>query len=133
MSQSMIQTLNSTNQELVENSIIGLGTTINRYGCDCRQNGNGIEISGSNYFEITANIVVTPAAVGNVTVTVQKNGANIPGATATGSVSTADNTVTLPIDFIIRRYCCCNGADTITFVINNAATVNNIVTSVKKL
>lgn len=132
MSQSMIQTVNSNNQSLTANSLIGLGTTINRYGCDCRQNGNGIEITGSNYFEIQTNVIVTPTAAGNVTVVMQRNGVAVPGAIATGSVATEGDSVTLPIDFIIRRPCCSN-ADIITFALVEAGTVNNITTQIKKL
>lgn len=134
MSQCIIQTLNSNNQVLTENSLIGLGTTTNRYGCGLNQNGNGIEIGGANYFEIKATAIVTPTAEGNVTITMQRNGVAVPGALATATVAGAGDTVTLPIDFIIRRPCaCCNDIDIITFAIDTAATVNNIVVQIEKL
>lgn len=134
MSQAIIQTVNSNNQVLTAGNLIGLGTTTNRYGCGLQQNGNGIQVTGSNYFEIKANVVVTPTAEGNISVTMQKNGAAVPGAIATATVAGAGDTITLPIDFIIRRACgCCNDADIITFAISADATVNNITVQIVKL
>lgn len=134
MSQAIIQTVNSNNQALTANNLIGLGTTTNRYGCGLQQNGNGIQITGTNYFEIKANVIVSPTAAGNVSIVMQKNGAAVPGAIATATVAGAGDAVTLPIDFIIRRPCsCCNDADIITFAIDADATVNNIVVQIIKL
>ena len=134
MSQAIIQTVNSNNQVLTANNLIGLGTTTNRYGCGLQQNGNGIQITGSNYFDIKANVVVTPTAAGDISVTMQRNGAAVPGAIATATVAGAGDTVTLPIDFIIRRPCaCCDDADIITFTVSADATVNNVVVQIIKL
>lgn len=133
MSQAIIQTVNANNQVLTVNSLIGLGTTTNRYGCGLNQNGNGIEISGSGYYEIKANVTITPTAAGNVTINMQKNGINVPGASAIGSVTTVGNSTTVPIDFIIRRPCAyCDNADIITFSVDAAATINNITVQIIK-
>ena len=133
MSQAIIQTVNANNQVLTANSLIGLGTTTNRYGCGLQQNGNGIEISGTGYYEIKATVVVTPTAAGNITINMQKNGINIPGARAIASVTTVGNSTTVPIDFIIRRPCaCCSNADIITFSVDNATTINNIAVQIIK-
>ena len=133
MSQAIIQTINASNQVLTADSLINLGTTVNRYGCGLNQNGNGIEVSGSGYYKIEATITITPTAAGNVTISMQKNGVNVPGAQAVGSVTTVGNSTTIPINFIIRRPCAyCENADIITFSTQDAATINNVVVQIVK-
>ena len=126
MSKSLIQTANSSQQNVAVNSIISLGSTLRRYGCNCRLNGDAIELRGEGYYTIDVDITVTPTAAGNVTVTLFRDGVAIPGATATATVGTAGNTVTLPITTTVRVGCC-NGDSSITAVlIAGAGVVNNI-------
>ena len=133
MARALIQTVNTSNITLDEGAIIPLGTTTRRFGECLNQNGNGIAIGGTGYYTIRANIVITPAATGNLTVVLANNGTVIPGAIAIGSVSTVGNTITLPIDFTIRRGCCCESFDNITVVLSEGSgTVNNIVVNVVK-
>lgn len=133
MSRSLIQTVNQSTQTVAENSIIGLGSVIRRFGCNCRLNGNSIEVDGEGYYKIDANVTLAPTAVGNVTVAIYKNGVALTGATATGSVSTAGNPVTLPIQTTIREGCCCDGGTALTVVlVSGASTVSNIAVRVEK-
>lgn len=133
MSKSLLQTANSNLQNLTANSIIALGSTIRRYGCNCRQNGNTIEIEGCGYYEIDATVTLAPTAAGNVTVAAFKNGVLIPGSSVTGSVTTASNPVTLPIVATVREGCNCEGASQITFVLTDgSAAVSSISTRTKK-
>lgn len=132
MSKSILQTVNTGTQSLTANGIINIGTTTHKYGNDAIQSGNGIMIISDGYYEIKTNVVVTPEAIGNITITLLNNGNVIPGATATGSVAATGDSVTLPIDFIIRRGCHCANANIITISISADATVNNIVTNVER-
>jgi len=133
MSKSLIQVVNTTSQTLTDNSTIGLGTATRRYGCNCRLNGNAIEINGEGYFLVDATITVAPTAVGTVQVALYENGSIVPGSLSTGSVSTANNPVTLPIVATIRRGCCCESADNITLVlISGAGAVTNVSFRVEK-
>jgi hypothetical protein len=133
MGKSLIQTANQSTQSVQENSIINLGSTQRRYGCDLRLSGNAIEANGGGYFEIDVATTVVPTAVGNVTVAVYENGVQIPSAIAYGYVSTAATPITLPIVSTIRRGCHCEGADNLTLVlIEGAGDVTNVSFRVEK-
>ena len=132
MSKAILQVVNTGAQTVSAGGTINLGTTTHKYGCEILQSGNGITIFGNGYFEIKTNVVVTPEAIGNITINLLNNGGVIPGATATGSVATVGDSVTLPIDFIIRRGCHCTDSNTITISIDADATIDNIVTNVEK-
>lgn len=132
MSKSLIQTSNQSAQTVAVGSIISPGSVLRRFGCNCRLSGNAIEVVGNGYYTIDASVVVTPTAIGNVTVALFRNGVQIPGATATGSVSTVGNSTTLPIITTIRQTCC-ESADNITCVlVAGASTVDNISLRVEK-
>lgn len=133
MGKSLIQTVNQSSQTVSANSIISLGSVQRRYGCNIRLSGNAIEIIGEGYYEIECSVSCTPTAIGRVTVALYQNGVQIPGAIAYGAVSTAGNTVTLPITATIRQGCCCDSADNITCVlVDGASTVRNISLRVTK-
>ena len=133
MAKSLIQTANSSQQNVAVNSIISLGSTLRRFGCNCRLNGNAIELVGEGYYTIDVNTTVTPTAAGNVTVTLYKDGVAIPSATATNSVSTVGNSTTLPITTTVRLGCKCDGSSSITVVlIEGAGVINNISARVVK-
>lgn len=137
MSKSAIYTANTSPSELVISTAypfatIPLGSTIRRFGCNLQQVGNGIAAQGTGYYKINASVTLTPTAAGNVTVVAFKDGVAIPGATATESVTTAGNTVSVPITAIIRNTCC--DSSTLTFALTTAsATINNIAVTVEKL
>lgn len=126
MSKSLIQTANSSQQTVAVNGIISLGSTLRRFGCNCRLNGNAIELKGEGYYAIDADVVVTPTATGNVTVALYKDGVAIPSATSTVTVGTANNTVTLPITTTVRIGCCGGDSSITAVLIAGAGTVNNI-------
>ena len=133
MSKSLIQTVNQSSQVVAANSIIDLGSVIRRFGCNCRLNGNAIEVDGPGYYTIDCNVTLAPTVAGNVTVAVFKNGVQLTGATATGSVSTAGNPVTLPIQTTIREGCNCEGGTALTVVLTaGTSTVSNIAVRVEK-
>ena len=133
MGKSLIQTVNQSTQAVASNSIIDLGSVIRRFGCNLRLNGNAIEVEGEGYYTIDANITLAPTTAGNVTVALYRNGVAITGATATGSVSTAGNPITLPIQTTIREGCGCDGGTSLTVVlVAGASTVSNVAVRVEK-
>ena len=133
MSRSLIQTVNQSLQTVAANSIINLGSVIRRFGCNLRLNGNAVEVSGEGYYMIDCNITIAPTAAGTVTVALFRNGTQINGATASGSVTTAGNPITLPIQTTIREGCNCEGGTSLTVVlISGAGTVSNIATRIVK-
>lgn len=133
MSKSLIQTTNQTTQAVAVNSIISLGSVQRRFGCNLRLSGNAIECEGQGYYTIGANISVAPTTAGNVTVALYKNGTAIPGAVAYGTVATAGDYVTLPIETTIRQGCCCDSADSLTVIlVEGAGNVENVSVRVEK-
>lgn len=133
MGRSLIQVSNQSSQTVENNSIISLGSVLRRYGCNCRLSGNAIEVNGEGYYKVDANVSIAPTASGAVTVALYNNGAQVPGAIAYGSVSTANNPVTLPIETTIRQGCCCDSADNLTLVlITGAGVVSNVSMRVEK-
>lgn len=133
MGKSLLQVANQSNQTVAENSIIALGSTQRRYGCNIRLSGNGIEIEGQGYYTIDADVSVAPTAAGPVTVALFNNGVQIPGSIAYGSVSTATNPTSLCINTTVRQGCCCDSADNITLVLlEGAGVVQNVSVRVEK-
>ena len=133
MSRSLIQTTNQSSQNVAVNSIISLGSTQRRFGSNLRLSGNAIEVDGAGYYTIDCSVSVAPTAAGNITIALYNNGVQIPGAIAYGSVSTAGNPITLPINATIRQGCCCDSADSITCVLlAGAGVVQNISLRIEK-
>lgn len=133
MGKSLIQTTNQTTQTVAENGILSLGSVLRRYGCNCRLSGNAIEVAGEGYYKVDATVSVAPTAVGNVTVALYNNGVQVQGAIGYGSVSTAENPVTIPIVSTIRQGCCCDSADSLTLVLlEGAGDVLNVSLRVEK-
>lgn len=128
MSKSALYTVNSSVQTVAVDGIINPGTIIRRYGPNLDLSGNAIRISGAGYYDIDASFTVAPSAVGSVTITAYLNNVAIPGGIATGSVSTADNPITLSISSLVREGCpCCEGISSLTFVLTG--TESNITNS----
>lgn len=135
MSKSAIYTVNGSSQNVAVNGIIDLGSIIRRFGPNLNLAGNAIQVCGSGYYDLNASITLAPTAIGNVTVSVFKDNAPIPGATATESVETANNPVNISINALIREMCpCCDALSNLTFVLTGtAASVTNIAVKVDKI
>ena len=132
MGKSLIQVTNQSNQTVANNSIIGLGSTQRRYGCNLRLSGNGIEVTGEGYYKVDASVSVAPTSAGAVTVAIYDDGIQIPGAIAY-TTGTAGDPVSVSINTTIRQSCCCDNADNLTLVlIAGAGTVQNVSLRVEK-
>ena len=125
MASSLIYTVNNSAQSVDANGIINPGTVIRRFGCNLALAGNAIQASGRGYYDLLANVVVSPAATGDITATLLKDGVAIPGATATGSVSAIGDFVSLAVPAVIRETCCGDNTSAITCVLSAAGTVTN--------
>lgn len=131
MSRSLIQTSNQSAQAVAVGGIMSLGSTLRRFGCNCRLSGNGIEVMGEGYYTIDANVSVTPTAAGAITIALFQDGVQIPGAIAlTTGTAAAPEAVAIPTTI---RLGCCDSSTTITCVlIAGAGTVNNVSIRVVK-
>ena len=119
MARSLIQVANQSTQAVAENSIIQLGSTQRRFGCNLRLSGNGIEVAGEGYYTVDASVSVSPTAAGAVTVAVYNNGVQIPGAIAY-TTGTAGDPINVSINTTIRQRCC-DDADNLTLVLEEGA------------
>lgn len=133
MSKSAIYTVLATDTPIVDGSIIPLGAIVRRFGCNVNLDGNAIAALGKGYFNITASVTVSPTAAGDATITAQKDGASIIGATASGAAAAAGDPVNLSIVALVRNLCECDSS-LVTLLYSGAdATVNNVALTVEKI
>lgn len=117
-------------------TVIPLGTTIRRFGCNAVLSGNGVLLNGQGYFNVDASVTFTPTAAGTYTVTLFKDGVAVPGATQTITAAAA-GTVPVNIPAIVRNQCC-DSTSTLTLVVTSATgaatvTIDNTAVVVTKL
>lgn len=133
MSKSAIYTTNTTAPAIAVDGIIPVGTTTRRYGCNIRQDGNAITICGQGYYLVNVSATVTPAAAGTVSVTAQKDGVDIVGATGSETVAAVSNAANISITAIVRNACGCDSS-ILSFILGGvAAVVDNFAVTVYKL
>lgn len=132
MSKSAIYTANTSAQTVAVNDIIPVGTTSRRFGCNIRQDGNTITLLGQGYYHVTVSATLAPTAAGTVTMTGQKDGVAVIGATAAATTTAAAESANLSLDFIVRNVGC--GSSILSFALGGAeSTVSNLAVTVTKL
>ena len=133
MARCAIYTTNTSAQALTAGSIIPVGSTTRRFGKSIRQDGNTITLLGEGYYHINASATLIPSAAGTVTVTGQKDGVAVVGATASATVAAVSTATNLNLDFIVRNICGCSSS-ILSFVLTGAdATLSNLAVTVEKL
>lgn len=132
MSCAAIYTANTASQSVSVNTAVNIGTIQRRFGCAMNAGSTSVSISKCGYYMVTAVITFTAPATGVASVSLQQNGAQVPGATVADTVTTAttdQNTMTLV--GIVRST---TGADTLTLVNTGIAiTPSNVAVTVVKL
>lgn len=131
MSRALLYGVNRTPQVIVVGDRVNFGDIVRRYGCSVNMSGGNVSITGEGYYDIDASVTFVAGAAGVVTVTLLKDGAIIPGAGASATVTDA-GTVTLNIPpCTIRQKCCCES--TITAVISGVVgSITNATIRVEK-
>lgn len=132
MSKSAIYTTNVSNPTVAAGGIVPVGSTTRRYGCNIRQDGNAITLCGQGYYLVNVSATVAPTAAGTVSLTAQKDGVAIIGATAAQTVA-ANGVANLTIAAIIRNACGCDGSLLSLALDGVASVVNNLAVTVEKL
>lgn len=139
---AIINTFNSGTQSVAVGGTIALGSISQRFGrktCgnNCEYilslNGNGIAATERGFYKVNASVTAAPTAAGTVTVTMFNNGVAVPGATASGSVTTANNptNVSFPADIYVP---CGGPAANLTLVLTGTASnVTNVAVTVEKV
>lgn len=133
MSKSAIYTTNTSAPTVTIGGIIPVGSTTRRYGCNIKQDGNTITLCGNGYYLINVSATVTPSAAGTVSVTAQKDGVAIIGATGSETVAAAADSVTIGLTAIVRNACGCESS-ILSFVLGGVASVvDSLAVTVVKL
>ena len=134
MKNGLIYLITTTNESVLLNGIIPLETIARRRGCACQKSGDGVLLTKPGYYKITGSVTFTAPAAGVATIAAKKDGAAIPGVTASTTITTATTeNRTLNISGIIRVGCC-GGEPTITLVNTGVAvTISNVSLDVEFL
>lgn len=139
MSRAALQASNTSIQTLPANASINVGTIKLRFGRDINLENGSIAIKTCGYYDIDEIITIQPTAIGEVTVKLQHNGVDIPGAIAYGYATEASQNVTLNLSSLIRVKancgCPCESIpDTVTAIlVEGAGDVVSVLASVTKL
>ena len=133
---SLIDVATTTSSAVLATGILPLTSIVRRRGNDINLSGNNIAITdcGSNYYLVSVTATFTAPVAGVITLNLQQNGANVVGATASTTITTATTEVrSLSFTTIIRTF---NniGIDSLSIVnAGVAATFSNIAITVEKL
>lgn len=132
MSKSAIYTTNTAAPSVPVGGIVPVGVTSRRYGCNIAQDGNTITLTGRGYYLVAVSATVAPSAAGTVSITAQKDGVPIIGATAseTAAAATATN---LGITSIVRNVCECDSSILSLVLGGVASTISTLAVTVVKL
>ena len=132
MSKSAIYTTNVSAPTVAVGGIVPFGVTTRRYGCNIRQDGNAITLCGQGYYLVNVSATLAPTAAGTVSLTAQKDGVAIIGATAAQTVA-ADGIANLSITAIVRNACGCESSLLSLLLGGVESVVNNLAVTVEKL
>ena len=120
----MINTYNTTAQNVVANGTITFTTDRILTGCTVTRNGNTFQLNKPGYYYVTFNAVAAATeTVGDLTVELYNNGVAVPGAIATVTTTTAGNNDNYAFTTIIRVLPSCP-------MVNNAANLTIVNTGV---
>ncbi len=134
---SLIDLATPTSTSVLAGGTIPLSTIVRRRGREIGQAGSAITIGdcGSNFYLVNVTATFTAPATGVVALTLQQNGSNVVGATASTTISTATTEVrSLSFSAIVRTFNSGNIVDTLTLLNSGVAiTLANVAVSVIKL
>lgn len=134
---SLIDVATTTSTSVLANGVIPFSTIVRRRGREIGQAGSAVAISdcGSNFYLVNVTATFTAPVAGEVTLTLQQNGSDVIGGTASTTITTATTEVrSLSFSAIVRTFNSQNIVDTITLVNSEAAiTLSNVAMSVIKL
>lgn len=132
MARAAIYTANTSTPTISAGGIIPVGNTVRRFGCNLQQDGNVITLCGQGYYLANISATVSSTVAGPITLTAQKDGVAIIGATATATAAAASDDVNLAITCIVRNACGCESS-ILSLILDSAATLDNLSVSVVKL
>ena len=133
MSKSLIYTANTSGATPAVGSTVPVGSIVRRKGGCIDASGSAINLREPGYYAVAISATLTAADVGTVTLNLQQNGVNVPGATASVAITTAGTQVeNVAIVAIIRVLCCGDSALTISVGGTTAPTISNLAITVTR-
>ena len=124
MSKAAIYTTNVSGATVAAGGIVPVGGTTRRYGCNIKQDGNTITLCGQGYYLVNVSATLAPSEAGTVTLTAQKDGVPIIGASGTANIQ---------LTAIVRNACGCDSSILSLLLGGVAAVVSNVAVTVVKL
>ena len=134
MSKDLIFMTTTTNASVLANGVIPLTTIQRRTGCALVDGTNSVILRASGYYKVNGSITFTAPAAGTMTVALQKNNVNVPGITASTTITTPNTEVrTLNISGIVRVFCSERGSSLTLINSGLAITVQNVSLDIEYL
>lgn len=134
---SLISVATTASTSVLANGIVPLTTVVRRRGKEIGQAGSSVAICdcGSNYYLVNVTATFTAPVAGDVILTLQQNGTNVVGATASTTIGTASTEIgSLSYSAIVRTFGGQNIIDTLSLVNAGVAiTLLNVDMSVIKM
>lgn len=129
----MLAVVNTTATTLTAGATIPTGNAKARTNSDAVVSDGNIEIQKAGTFEVLGNFTFTATAAGAVTVQMQAEGTDVPGASAT-ITATEGQTVPLATQAVVQTRQSTPGAQVpITWTISAAGTLVSATASVKRV
>ena len=112
---------------------VPVGSIIHRYGPCIDATGSTINVKEPGYYLVNISATFTAAAAGNVTLTLQRDGVAVSGATATETIATAaTESANVGITAIVRVMCCGNARLSVLVDGTAVPTITNMAIGVVK-
>lgn len=116
MANSLLYGVNNAPQVVIVGDRVNFGSPVRRYGKNITMSGGEVNVRGEGYYNVDASVTLVAGAAGIATVTLLRDGAVIPGASASLTVADAGTYTIVVPPSAIREKCC--GEATITAVIS---------------
>lgn len=127
MCNSLIMMTTTTASSVLAGGVVPLTTIQRGAGQAIRGGSNSVIFNRTGYYKVNASVTFTAPAAGTITIKAQKNGIDVPGITASTTITTATTEVrTVNVSGIVK-VCCCDLPATLTLVNSGVAiTTSNV-------
>lgn len=134
MAKHLIYTVNNSGAAVPIGNTVPVGSIIRRAGSCIDATGSAINLSEPGYYLVNLSATFTAAMAGNVTLQLQQDGVNIPGATGTETIVTANTEVAnIAFNAIVRVLCCGTGRLSVLVGGTAAPTLSNMGITVVRI
>lgn len=134
MSKSAIYATDTSSNSVAIGGVVPISTVGRRFGCSVGLQNNGVVLKERGYYDVDVNLTATSTVASTATVSLYQDGQPISGASATVTVGTVGDVISLPLSALVRvTGCCCNTSVLTLVVSGQALTVTNASIKVEKI